>query len=70
MTGGVLADSDPCCQTQYITDYQRITQQKELSRQFVLQLRENIILIMNLFAISTASIKVVSSFIIATVIHT
>jgi hypothetical protein len=66
----IIADFAPCCQTQYITDYQPITQQKELSRQFVLQLCENIILIMNLFAISTASIKVVSSFIIATAIHT
>jgi hypothetical protein len=64
----IIADFAPCCQTQHITDYQPITQQKELVGKIAVQIAEKILLIMNLFAISTASIKVVSSFTIATAI--
>jgi hypothetical protein len=62
-------ESASCCQTQYITDNQPITQQKELVGKIASLNGENMLLIMNLFAISTASIKVVSSFIIAAAMH-
>jgi hypothetical protein len=68
LANGFVGDSAPRCQTRYSTDYQPITQQKELVGKIAVQIAEKILLIMNLFAISTASIKVVSSFTIATAI--